>query len=293
MKTLMIVDSHNLCHAVKHNTKNLSFKGSKTGVIYGFLRYLLTIQEVVDADEWLFAWDPGINGTSVRKQIDPEYKANHIEKSAEDKHLNDIALPQFDIIRDEVLPALGFVNTVRVDGYEADDIIAQAAITLTSFKRVIVSRDQDLYQLLDDGVSIYNPIRKEYYSATLFRAEWGLHNPADWAAIKAIAGCSGDNVKGVKGVAEKTAIRYWNGLLKPGNKAYDAIEAAGEQIMANWDLVALPQPNMPDCIKTIGHSCFQLSKFSNVAARYGMKSLLQQPDRWKAAFCKGAFCKGD
>jgi 5'-3' exonuclease len=107
-----------------------------------------------------------------------------------------------------MLPEAGFVNCFSVQGYEADDIIAETCRILKDRRVMMVSSDKDLYQLLDrDRHFMWLPAKQETYTEKKFRAETGLH-PQQWVKVKALAGCSSDNIPGVKSIGEKTAIEY-------------------------------------------------------------------------------------
>lgn len=267
---IAIADSNALGHIVKHSTKELSFRGEKTGVIFGFLRKLFVIQEKIKADAYVFCWDS--TAGYERELVYPEYKANREEKPPLDVKLNEIAMPQFQRLREEILPSIGFSNIFMCTGLEADDIIAQITQDYKSLHDIIIiSRDGDLYQLLDgECVVMYNPVGMKYYTETSFRDEFNI-DPSQWNMVKAIAGCSGDNVKGVEGVAEKTAIKFLRNEMKPG-KILTKIINAEDMIIDNLRLVTLPWETT--CRLKLEPDSVEINSFVEMCKSFGMRSLL-------------------
>lgn len=243
---VLIVDGTFLAHRAQHTTGKLSFDGAPTGIAYGVLQSVSSIEETFCIDKTVWAFDGDDN---LRKKVYPEYKANRRkEEWTEDEELKYIQFRrEVDRLIDEILPGLGYSNVFRVKGYEADDIIARAAINMVEEEDnvIIVSSDTDLWQLLDTKTHCYNPITKKYLIASTFIEEQGIR-PSMWAEVKAIAGCNSDNIKGVKGVGSKTAIAYLQGELSENHKKYKDIESEeGKRIYKrNLPLVKLPWPGL-------------------------------------------------
>ncbi len=127
-------------------------------------------------------------------------------------------------------------------GYEADDLIAQACQQLPEEDQiVIVSNDQDLYQLLSDRVSIFK--KGDYYRADHFWNDYDIE-PAMWPRIKAVAGCSSDNIKGVRRIGVATAVKYVKGVLNQG-VCSEKIAESQNLIDENLKLVELPFEGTP------------------------------------------------
>lgn len=231
---IVLIDSNNIAWIAHHSTGELSYEEKRVGVIYGFLRHLYFFSKELKTNQFVFMFD---SKKYFRRIIYPNYKKK--DKLTE-KEYNDrkVCYEQIDQLREEILPKLGFKNVFTKFGYEADDLLAVSAKALKGDK-VIVSSDEDLYQLLDDVVFIYKPKSKKKYDKKKFVAEYELDNCAKWVDVKAMAGCTSDNVEGIKGVGEKTAIKYINGLLKSG-KALESIKQGTKLIERNRQLVSLP-----------------------------------------------------
>lgn len=275
----IILDCSYLCHVAKHAMGELLWEEKRVGIIFGFLRQLLSIAKHFESNDFIFAWD---SKESKRKQIFPEYKANrHSEKTIEEKELDAIAYAQFTEIREKVLPYLDVHNNFMIRGFEADDIIAQITRKHTESEFVIVSSDSDLYQLLETNrVTIYSIKKKEIFNWASFVKEYDIL-PSAWQTVKAIAGCVSDGVPGVAGVGEKTAIKYLNGELKDTTTAYAKIRDF-QDLYRNRQLVTLPYPGMP-LLKISKQGKLPLLRFLDICRDYGFESFVKKDnlDQWK------------
>jgi len=282
MNKLMLLDCNGLCHALKHATKNLSYRGQRTGILFGFIKMLLKLQEAIKADEWVFAWDSSKG--YLRQKECPQYKANRkADKTEEEKKLDEISYPQFNTLRGQLLEDLGFGNILCFDGFESDDIMAAA-----SFEKAeiwIVTRDKDLYQCLKENVSIYDPIGEKPYRLSDLAGQWSC-SPDEWVQAMAIAGCDTDNVKGVSGVGMKTAIKFVQGRLAPESKACASIYSSVDMGERNFNLVSLPHPALPKFKIKQSKIRPTAGRMLAVAYKYGMGSLtsVQFKSRWEEAF---------
>jgi DNA polymerase-1 len=185
--------------------KGLEFGSIPTTVAYGVFQTIESLQRDwgVSTSRFLFAFD---HGPFHRQRIYPEYKGNRHE-TEEARKTRDAVKGQIKRIR-RMLPAAGFTNCFSSKGYEADDVIAKTCQLLKDQRLMMVSSDKDLYQLLDtDRHFIWSPSKQETYTEKKFRAETGL-DPQQWVKVKALAGCSSDNIPGVKSIGEKTAIEF-------------------------------------------------------------------------------------
>lgn len=272
----IILDCDYLCHRAKYTTGSLSYETVPTGIIYGFLRSLSSFQDLFDSCSFVFCWDSHF---SYRRKIYPEYKAHRDRLLSEDEMIFEQEFQrQMKKLRTIYLSMIGFENVFIQRGYESDDIIASLCrdiLLKSSFgeecEAIIVSSDKDLYQCVSASVSIYNPQKGKLLTLQGFKKLYGIL-PNQWAMVKAIAGCATDNVKGIRGVGEKTAIRYLLGKLTEGTKYFDITCPMGEDIIAkNLPLVCLPME---------GTNEFKLRKdnlseegWREVSSMLGMKSL--------------------
>ncbi len=285
MSTLLAIDANCIGHISKHAMRGLNHGDQATGVIFGFLGQIFRLAKRFDTVHFVFAWD---SRKSLRKKIYPEYKINRIvaDTTPEENEERLLAFKQFVELRQYVLPKFGFKHNLQHPGYEADDILA-SVVKHTSFgQKVVVSTDHDLYQLLD-SCSVFNPITKK----TTIRSEFVLENaiePMRWAEVKALAGCSSDNVEGIIGIGEKTAIKYLNGHLSGKTKAYQKIVSKESCAIAkrNRVLVRLPYPGLEafsfkaeDFVQE-----FREQDFVDICRQYNFRSFLQNLPEWKSVF---------
>ncbi len=273
----IIIDSNYICNISKHALKGFSFHEKKTGVIFGFLRTMLTLYKKFHIHKFVFTWD---SAESVRKAEYLQYKANrHQEKTPEEIALDTIAYPQFNLLRTYILPTIGFRNSFQWNGYEADDIIANLVVTPHSgIQAVVVSADNDLYQLLDYCV-MYDPRFDRTFTVNDFKKEWGI-SPKLWVNVKMIAGCKGDNVLGVPGVKNITAIKFLTTRLGNKTQAYKAITENADLIESNKSLVELPKDRKEFALV---NDEFDISNFIKVCDEYGLYSFMKGSvfDSWK------------
>jgi len=242
-KKWLILDCNYLCHRAKYATPDFSYGGSPTGVIYGFLRFLPMLQEELISERLVFCWD---SRTNKRYNLLPEYKAHRRahkdEMTAEEIRFEKMFRAQMRLLRQKYLPLIGFSNVFVQKGMESDDLIA--SICKNSLGEddyaVIVSSDHDLYQLLCPEVSMYDPIKRELFTWKDFRKQYHI-SPRHFAKVKALAGCTTDNVPGIQGVGEITACKYLRGVLSTTSKIYAKIEDEKHEVMKrNRKLVQLP-----------------------------------------------------
>jgi DNA polymerase I len=267
VKTL-IIDCHAICHAVKHTIGDLSYEEQKVGIVFGFLKQLLSLAKRFDTHQFIFAWD---SKKSKRRELYPPYK-RRAPLPKKDQQFERFAFQQFIELRTKTLPKFGFKNSFISTGLEADDIIAKIVLTYPN-EFVIVSGDSDLYQLLSNHVSMFSTKAKKRTTAQSFENEWGI-SPPSWIKVKQIAGCRSDTVEGIYGVAEKTAVKYLTGTLKESTKAYQNIVNGQEIIARNEALVKLPLEGTITPTLS-GDEIFYVANFIELTDRYGFKSFQQ------------------
>ena len=268
----LILDVSYLAYRAFHSMGELSHEGVKTGVVYGMFRAIIDLQELHATDRVVWCFD---RGHDKRSQIWGQYKANRHKQDEdnETKEARRALRQQLYRLRTNYLPAIGYRNVFWQYGYEADDVIASICQDRPRGEEiVIVASDADLYQLLIQGwVSMWNPQKKQSITAESFSREWGI-DPTMWSDVKSIAGCPGDNVQGVKGVGEKTAVRFLTGKLKDTTKAFAAIVANRDVWERNLHLTRLPFKGTERF--ELVDDCLTRDRWNMLMERLGMKSLV-------------------
>ena len=239
----LIIDANALCHKAKHSLGDLTHETMHVGVIFGFLSQILRYAKEFETNKFAFVWD---SKKSHRLKLFPAYKEarRSKEKTPEEIEIDKAAYEQFDRLYEEILPKLKVKNNFKFDGYEGDDLIASIIKCYPEEEFIIASGDEDLYQCLSDNVGMIKG--KKLYTKKDFIKEYNI-DPAQWSEVKAIAGCDTDGVPGVRGVGEKTAIKYLNDELTPHLKGYKSIVSPEGKAIRNRNvpLVKLPFKDCP------------------------------------------------
>jgi len=287
MKEALVFDCNYICHSIYHSLPPLAFHRKYTTIIYGFIKRIMSYSSLFPkTNNIIFVWD---SMHSLREEIYPIYKLHRrrMRDEADDVEKNNrrIAKLQFTDIRKSVLPALGFENVFIQDGYEADDLMASVVNNNSDYNFTIITTDKDIYQLISENCKLYNPSTEVLRDVAYLEKEWGC-SPTMWGEAKAIAGCSTDHVIGVKGVGEKTAIKYLLGNMSKKSKKYKDIKASGDMIIENRELVVLPMYGTMK-ISINGDNRLSTKRFADVCKEYGFKSFLNEKhfDRWSKILC--------
>lgn len=278
---LLIFDCNYVGWTVAHVfSKGLSYEGGPTAVIYGFMRQLLLISQKFEPNQIAFCWD-NKDGKSLRESIYPSYKANRQELTEEQKKSRVPIFSQFNLLKDEIIKNLGFYNIFSIKGYESDDIIANLVAKRAPEETIVITGDEDLYQLLNNCI-IYIIKGNRTYNKKDLASEHSL-TPEEWVSVKALAGCNSDNVKGIEGVGVKTVEKYLHKKLKEKSKAFIKIETEKEEILKqNLPLVKLPFKNTPN--PKLRPNNLTLDRYIAVCEKYGMESLLE--DKYERIWLK-------
>lgn len=285
---LLLVDANCLAYQALYTTGGLTHLDQPTGVIFGFLSRLFRLSLDLGSSRYLFFWDSREKG--LRKGIYPDYKGNRLVLSEEKKEVLLAAFHQFEALHTVVLPYLG-LRSVSEAGYEADDLIAAFAYANPGVRKVVVSADTDLWQVLRPNTVWYNPSSGRRLTATGLRMEEGVRSPADWVEIKALAGCASDNVPGLPGVGEKTAKKLLYGGLPDTPRAGELRSLAGssrELLARNRRLVRLPFPGTPEPFSDLGRADAEAwappfdieDRFRATCDQFGFASLAERAEDW-------------
>ncbi len=220
MNKIILVDGNNLLfrsyYATAYSGNMMkNSKGFPTNALFGFVNMINKIITEEKPTHIMVAFD---KGKTFRHEKYADYKGGRGETPDELKM-------QFPVAK-ELLVALG-IKYYEVDNYEADDIIG----TFTEFcehdpdfSATIISSDKDLIQLVSDETEIKLLKQKDYirYNRESFKAEYGIE-PVNMVDLKALMGDASDNIPGVKGIGEKTALKLLQ-EYKTLDNLYDHIE---------------------------------------------------------------------
>ena len=217
-KNLLLFDGHNVfirsfIGLMRHDLR--SPDGDGTWGVFGAINTIASLVRKYQPTHVMVAFDSG--RSAKRLAIDPEYKANRNRdkdkpKSPTDEIFSEEFKPQLKDFK--LLCTLMGVPFLSIHGTEADDIIASIALsTHEVFDRVIiVSADHDLQQLIRNNIIVVKPgisyrdINTEVYDHEAVVNEWGV-TPERLPEIWALMGDKGDNIKGIKGIGPKKAMK--------------------------------------------------------------------------------------
>ena len=204
MKKIILVDGNNLLfrsyYATAYNGNFMkNSKGFPTNAIFGFVNMMNKIVREEEPQYIIVAFD---KGKTFRHEEFDGYKDGRTETPSELKM-------QFPVAK-KILGAMG-IKYYEIDNYEADDIIgtfSEYCNREDEYIGTIISSDKDLLQLITKDVDIKLLKQKDYvrYNETSFKSEWGI-DPINIIDLKALMGDPSDNIPGVKGVGEKTALK--------------------------------------------------------------------------------------
>ena len=227
MEKLVLIDGNSIMnrafYGIMGSKTLMTSDGKYTNAIYGFLAILFKIMEDINPEYLVVAFD--LKAPTARHKLYEGYKAN--------RHgMPDELAEQMPVIK-EILKAMN-IDVIQKEGYEADDILG----TLSKYGEkqgldvTILSGDRDTFQLASNHITIRIPRTKmgktetELYDEEKIKEVYGLV-PKQLIDVKGLQGDTSDNIPGVPGVGEKTAISLV--------QRYNSIENLYEKIEKNED----------------------------------------------------------
>ena len=206
MEKLVLIDGNSIMNRAFYGimgSKMLMTKDGKyTNAVYGFLAILFKLMEEINPEYMVVAFD--LKAPTARHKLYEGYKANR-------KGMPEELAEQMPIIK-EILRAMN-IDIVEKEGYEADDVLG----TLSRYGEAqglevtILSGDRDTFQLATDKVTIRIPRTKggktetDLFDREKIKETYGLE-PKQLIDVKGLQGDTSDNIPGVPGVGEKTAL---------------------------------------------------------------------------------------
>lgn len=204
MKRLAVIDGKSVFYRGYYAMPNLSTAdGTPTGGVFGFVSLALELIKKIEPDYVAVAWDKRGTNIRKRKEIYPEYKAGR--KPAPDDFYEQIPILY------ELLEAFGW-PLYEIDDYEADDIMA-------TFAREAEGQGVETYLITSDldALQIVSPLTKmfamknglsniEEFTPKAFEDKYGI-KVSQFLDLKSLMGDSSDNLPGVPGVGQKTAVK--------------------------------------------------------------------------------------
>src|SRR5581483_4748500 len=222
-----IIDGSSYIYRAYFAIRELSSSaGLPTNAVYGFTQMLLKIIKDKKPDYLAIAFDT--KGPTFRHTAYQDYKVHRPE-------MPDPLALQIPYIH-RMVEAFR-IPVILGDGFEADDLIGTLAKKgeAMGLRVVVVTGDKDMFQLVSPGTSVYDTMKEKTYTEKEIREKFGVE-PAQVVEIMGLMGDSVDNIPGVKGIGEKTAIQL--------------IQEFGtiENLLTHLDQV--PKPKLRENLKT-------------------------------------------
>lgn len=246
MAKIILVDGNNLLFRSYYATAYTgnfmkNSKGFPTNALFGFTNMINKIITEEKPTHIMVAFD---KGKTFRHEKYEEYKGGRLETPEELK-------AQFPIAKD-LLTQMG-ITYYEIDHYEADDIIgtfARYCDEKPEWIGTIISSDRDLLQLISNDVDMKLLKQKDYirYNYDSFIKDYGI-TPEKMVDLKSLMGDASDNIPGVKGIGEKTALKLlqeyqtlngiYENIEKIGGKTALKLEEDKEKAYMSYDLATI------------------------------------------------------
>jgi len=200
-KKLILIDGSSFLYRAYYGMKPLHApSGEPVQAVYGFCRMIKKLINQFKPEQMVLVWDS--KGKTVRHELYPEYKATRQSPP------NDLFEQKKHITKFADLIALA---QVEQSGVEADDSIYSLAkdFAKKDYDILVITSDKDLYQLLNESVTIFDPFKDEIVTPQIFEEKRGF-SVAKLPFYHALLGDSSDNIPGVKGIGKKGALEFVN-----------------------------------------------------------------------------------
>ena len=195
---VLAIDFNNFLFQSYYGEKLFNSKGQNINAIRGFFYKLRELKEALNPDVIVICNDISREST-FRRKLCKTYKANR--KSKDDDILFQMKYTL------HICGLLGYPIINHVE-YEADDVLGMVSRYCmdNDMYCILVSSDKDLYQLVNDLVYVYSPRNKEYVDGEWLMEKYNL-TPDEWIELKILQGDHSDNIVGVPGIGEVTALK--------------------------------------------------------------------------------------
>lgn len=205
--TTLLIDGDSLLKTAYHGAKNLYYKETHIGGIFQFLTMLRKCLNEHRYDRVLVFWD-GIFSGRLRYDIYKDYKSNRDKDFYTQQPPSE---PELYIQKERVIQYCEelFIRQFKDEIIEADDGIAYYCSKIKDDEKiVIVTNDRDMLQLLHERIGVYVINLRKIVTIKNYNENFN-HHYSNIKLLKILSGDNSDNIKGIKGVSEKTLIKYF------------------------------------------------------------------------------------
>ncbi len=196
--TLDVIDISSYFYRAFHAIPGLTnSQGFPTNAVFGVTNMLLKVLRERQPQYLVLAFDA--KGPTFRHQRYPAYKAQR-------PPMPEALVMQLPYIH-KIIQALGLPR-LEMEGFEADDLISTLVRQAREqgFQVEIISGDRDLLPLVQEGVTMWDPMKEVRFDEAAVKEKYSL-DPSQLVDVKALAGDASDNIPGVPGIGEKTALK--------------------------------------------------------------------------------------
>jgi len=281
MKKLLIIDSNAIIHRAFHALPPLKTKdGEIVGAVYGFLLAFFRAIDDFSPDYVAAAFD--YPAPTFRHKEYKEYKAKRIKAPDE-------LYEQIPKVKD-VLTDFG-IRVFEKKGFEADDLIGTIAKKEKGLAVIVLTGDMDMLQLVDKNISI-NVLNRGVKESVMYNEEkvkerYGGLKPAQLTDYKGLRGDPSDNIIGVVGIGDKTAIslisefgsieNLYKNLDKVAGKLKDKLKASEKDALFSKKIGTV-KTDVPlnFTVGSCAFSSYNNEKVRKVLERYGFRTLIKR-----------------
>ncbi len=282
MEKFVIIDGNNITFRSYYALPRLAnFEGVVSNGVFGFCNILIKIIKDINPKYIAVAFDSAKK--NFRHEMFKDYKAGRRPTPQE-------LLDQFPIL-EEVLNKMG-IAVVKQNGLEADDLIGCLSRQFDKTENIILTADKDCLQLITKNTFIMQPQKgiteTELVDEKVLKEKMGL-TPSQIIDFKGLAGDSSDNIPGVKGIGEKTAVDLLNkystleGVYKHldelKGKTKEKIEADKESAFLSKKLATIVTDKKLDYTLSDFEYCFPFNNdVLELFKKYQFNSLIKRPE---------------
>jgi len=294
---ILLIDGLNVFMRAYAANPHMSPKGYYVGGVIGSLKMIRTVCNRFSPSKVVIVWEGG--GSQRRRAIFPQYKNSRKPSKINNRFYGEDLPDTPENKADQISILINLlrnlpINQIYVDNVEADDVIGYLCkYKFKDQEKVIVSSDQDYYQLLNDTTNIWRLGKSCIVKAEDVLNDTGIH-VNNFALAKAISGDKSDNIDGIKGAGYKTLTKRFpefiseksldlNDLFSLASarntgkiKVYNSIVDNFDIVARNWKLVYLSMNNM---------AANQVDKVNNMIDTF-------EPARNKMKLMRGLIAEG-
>lgn len=306
---ILVVDGTNNFIRCWTVVPTLSDNGDHVGGVSGFLTSMGYAIKLLRPTRVIVVFD-GKGGSQRRRDIYPEYKNNRKVSVRVNRAYEEMSDPKTEqeAMINQMVKLIDFlrslpVSVISIDYIEADDVMAYIATQMyPQAKITIMSGDKDFYQLINERVNVWSPIKKKIYGVQDVINEYGVH-PTNFVYYRILEGDTSDNIDGVKGVGLKTAIKCFPMLTEAKEtsvdeillrakdcinekKIYSAIVDNSKIISRNYMLMQLKDPSFAGSLQMkvseAAENTYEYNKFQFIQklTAHGMHSAIPNYHVW-------------